>query len=69
MSNQRKQFTTEFKQECVSLIINQGYTLNQTASAMQVGLSSLQRWLLQYRQEIKGITPIARAITPEQQQA
>ena len=67
MSKQRKQFTTGFKQECVSLIINQGYTLNQTASAMQVGLSSLQRWLGQYRQEIKGITPAARAITPEQQ--
>ena len=67
MTKTRNQYTTEFKQECVNLIVNQGYTLNQTASAMQVGLSSLQRWLGQYRQEIKGITPAARAITLEQQ--
>ena len=67
MSKQRKQFTTEFKQECVNLIVNQHYSVAQAAKAMQVGLSTLQRWLGQYRQEIKGITPAARAITPEQQ--
>ena len=34
---------------------------------MHVGLSTLQRWLGQYRNEMKGVTPAARAITPEQQ--
>ena len=34
---------------------------------MNVGLSSIQRWVAQYRNEIKGITPAARAIAPEQQ--
>ena len=34
---------------------------------MQVGLSAMQRWVGQYKQEIKGVTPLARAFTPEQQ--
>ena len=39
MSKVRNQFTTEFKQECVNLVLNQGYTISQAASAMHVGLS------------------------------
>lgn len=66
MSNARRVFTTEFKQECVNLVVHQGYGVGQAASAMHVGLSSMQRWLKQYRQELKGVTPQARAITPEQ---
>jgi transposase len=34
---------------------------------MQVGLSSMQRWTSQYKQELLGVTPQARALTPEQQ--
>ena len=67
MSKVRNQFTTEFKQECVNLVVNQGYGIAQAASAMQVGLSSMQRWVGQYKQEIKGVTPLACAFTPEQQ--
>ncbi len=67
MTKTRNQFTTEFKQECVHLVVNQGYGVAQAAKSMNVGLSSMQRWLGQYRNEIKGITPAARAITPEQQ--
>lgn len=67
MSKARNQFTPEFKQECVHLVLNQSYSVLQAANAMNVGLSSLQRWLRQYRQEVKGFTPQARAISPEQQ--
>ena len=67
MTNTRNQFSTEFKQECVNLVLNQGDSIIQAAKAMNVGLSSMQRWLEQYRNEIKGITPQARAITPDQQ--
>lgn len=63
----RKSFTPEFKQECVELVIRQGYQVKQAAIAMDVGLSTLQRWLRQYRGEQKGIPPKASAITPEQQ--
>ncbi len=67
MSKVRNQFTTEFKQECVNLVLNQGYTISQAASAMHVGLSSKQRWVGQYKQELRGVTPLAKALTPEQQ--
>jgi hypothetical protein len=33
---------------------------------MDVGLSSIQLWLSQYRKEQKGITPKPRALTPDQ---
>ena len=67
MSKVRNQFTTEFKQECVNLVVNHGYSVVQAASAMQVGLSSMQHWVGQYKQELRGVTPLARALTPEQQ--
>ena len=67
MTKTRNQFTTEFKQECVHLVVSQGYGVAQAAKAMNVALSSMQRWVAQYRNEIKGITPQARAISPEQQ--
>ena len=37
------------------------------ASAMNVALSTMQRWVSQYKQEILGVTPQACALTPEQQ--
>ena len=64
MSKSRRVLTTEFKQECVNLVLNQGYTITQAASAKQVGLSSMQRWGGQYKQELRGITPLAKALTP-----
>jgi transposase len=67
MSKVRNTFTTEFKQECVNLVVNQGYGISQAASVMQVGLSSMQRWVGQYKQELRGVTPLAKALTPEQQ--
>lgn len=67
MTKSRNQYTTEFKQECVLLIVNQHYAVAQAAKAMGIGLSTRQRWHAQYRSEVKGMTPAARAITPEQQ--
>ena len=67
MKQSRRVFTTEFKQECVRLIVDQGYGAGEASKAMNVGLSTLQRWLRQYRNEIQGVTPQSRAITPEQQ--
>ena len=62
----RRTFTSEYKRECAELVIKHGYQVKEAAQAMNVGLSSLQRWLSQYRNEINGITPKATAITTEQ---
>jgi transposase len=40
--------------------------LRKQPKAMSIGLSSMQRWLQQYRQEMRGITPQVKAISPEQ---
>lgn len=66
MKQTRRVFATEFKQECVRLVVDQGYGVEQAAKAMSVGLSSMQRWLQQYRQEMHGITPQSKVISPEQ---
>jgi len=58
MKRSRNVFTREFKQECVNLVLEQGYDLAKAASAMSVGKSSLQKWISQYRKERQGITPI-----------
>jgi transposase len=62
----RRTFTSEYKRECAELVIKQGYQVKEAAQAMNVGLSSLQKWLRQYRNEMDGITPKAAAITAEQ---
>jgi transposase len=62
----RRTFTSEYKQECAELVTKHGYQVKEAAQAMNVGLSSLQKWLRQYRNEMSGITPKATAITPEQ---
>ncbi len=41
MSKTRRVLTTEFKQECVNLVVNQGYTMSQAADAMHVGLNNI----------------------------
>ena len=61
----RRTFTSEYKRECAELVIKHGYQVKEAANAMNVGLSSLQRWLSQYRNEMNGIAPKATAITIE----
>lgn len=62
----KKILSVEFKRECAELVIVHGYKHKDAAAAMDVGLSSIQRWVSQYRKEQKGITPKPSALTPEQ---
>lgn len=62
----KKMLTAEFKRECAELVIIHGYKHKDAAAAMSVGLSSIQRWVIQYRKERNGVTPKAGALTPEQ---
>lgn len=62
----KKTLSAEFKRECAELVIVHGYKHKDAAAAMNVGLSSIQRWVSQYRKEQTGFTPKASALTPEQ---
>ena len=44
-----------------------GHKQKEVAATMGVGLSTIQRWVSQYRKEQQGFTPKALAISPEQQ--
>lgn len=61
----KKILSAEFKRECAELVIVHGYKHKDAAAAMDVALSSIQRWVTQYRKEQKGITPKPSALTPE----
>ncbi len=67
MTNKRRTFTPEFKQEAASLVLDQGYSVTQAYTSLGVSESALRRWIHQLSEERQGITPKAKAITPEQQ--
>jgi transposase len=60
-----RKLSTEFKREFADLVIVHGYKHKDAADAMGVGLSSIQRWVSQFKKQ-QGITPKATALTPEQ---
>ena len=48
------------------LVVDQNYTVSDAAKAMDVGLSTMTKWVKQLRDERQGKTPKASPITPEQ---
>jgi len=62
-------YSSEFKVETASLIVDQNDTYKQASDAMNVGHSALRRWVSQLKAERGGETPDkGNAITPEQQE-
>lgn len=66
MSKIRRNFSSQFKLEAAQLVVDQNYTAQEAADAMGVGLSTMSKWVRQLRNERKGVTPRASALTPEQ---
>jgi len=62
----RKNFSPEFRRESAQLVVDQNYTAAQAAKAMDVGLSTMTKWVKQLRDERQGKTSNASPITPEQ---
>ncbi len=48
MNNKRRQYTAEFKKEAVTLVINQGYTIAETARNLGIRPNMLSRWRQEY---------------------
>lgn len=66
MTKTRPTFSAEFKLEAAQLVVDQGYSHKEAAEAMGVGLSTMNKWVRQLRDERQGKTPKASALTPEQ---
>jgi transposase len=68
MKRSRRTFSTEFKHEAASLVLDQGYSVAQASRSLEVGETALRRWVSQLEAERGGAKkPTAKALTPEQQ--
>ena len=63
----RRNFTSEFKVEAASLVLDRGLTVSEACEAVGVGDSAMRRWVKQLESERAGKTPSGRPMTPEQQ--
>ncbi|EFW11811.1 putative transposase, IS3 group [Serratia symbiotica str. Tucson] len=61
----KRNFSAELKREAAQLVVDQSYTVAEAAKAMDIGLSTMTRWVRQLRDERQGKTPKASPITPE----
>ena len=62
----RPNFTPEFRLECAQLVVDKNYSVVEAAQVMNVGKSSLDKWVRQLRGERNGITSKAMPLTPDQ---
>lgn len=60
-------FSPEYRLEAAQLVVDQNYTVREAATAMNVGLSTMDKWARQLRQERNGESPkTATPMTPDQ---
>lgn len=45
----RRKFNLEFKQDAVNLVLEQGLSISQAAADLGIGVSTLDRWLRDFR--------------------
>lgn len=50
----RRKFSAEFKRVSAQMVLDQNYAVAAAASAMDVGLSTMTRWVKQLRDERQG---------------
>jgi len=54
----RRTFSPDFKQESACLVLDQGYSISEACTALDVGSTALRRWVRQLRAERGGMTPV-----------
>ena len=63
----RSTFSPQFRLEASQLVVDQNYTIREAAKAMNVGISTMARWVIQLKQERQGKPyDAATPMTPEQ---
>ena len=62
----RRTFTPEFKLEATQLVVEQNYSIREAASAMNVGKSTMDKWVRQLKNELQGTSNHSAAITADQ---
>ena len=62
----RRLFSAEFKLEAAQLVLDQNHSVSEAAKAMNVGKSTMDKWVQQLKNERLRRSPKASPITPEQ---
>ena len=62
----RPRFNPECKVECAQLVLDQRYSVREAAEAMNVGKSTLDKWLRKLRAERNGSLTKGKPITEDQ---
>jgi transposase len=53
---QRREFTDEFKNDAVKLVIEQGYNCNEVARRLGISQSNISRWVRDHRGHLENKT-------------
>ena len=61
----RRTFSPEFRLESAQLVVDEKYSIREGITAVGVGHSTMDKWVLQLRDERQGVTPKQSAMTPE----
>ncbi|MBW2185748.1 MAG: transposase [Deltaproteobacteria bacterium] len=57
MTTGRRSFTKEFKREAGSLVVKDGYSISEASLSMDVGITTMRRWVSQLEEEYGVILP------------
>ncbi|WP_187655562.1 transposase, partial [Xenorhabdus sp. PB62.4] len=64
----KRQYSTEFKLEAVQQVVLYQQRVVDVARSLGIDSSTLGKWVRQYQAEMQGMTPVGKALTPEQRQ-
>ena len=59
-TKKRRTYTEEFKRDAVALVTEQGYTITQAASSLEIGENLIRRWRRQSEGDSQGLSPDER---------
>ena len=62
----KRNFSPEFRLEAAQLVVDQNYSVREAAKAMNVGNSTMDKWVRQLKKERGGEHPKSTPMTPEQ---
>lgn len=67
MTKTRNRYDHEFKIEAIKLVLEQQRKIPEVASSLNIGKSTLEKWIKQYKDELHGKAPTTgKALTDDQ---
>ncbi|MDX7993182.1 transposase [Xenorhabdus littoralis] len=65
-NQEKRQYLAEFKLEAVQQVVLHQQQVTAVVRSLNLDDSVLRRWIRQYKAEMQGITPVGKALTPDQ---